>query len=129
MNHDEIPRLLGDLPHHSASRDFTGEVLSKLDRPAQPRVPVRRLAAAAALAVLLASAGMWSRAVDERREAERARTLRAEQQAIRKELEELKRLTRNYDPVIEIEGEGVDFVIDMNEENHVRPAKHSLPPV
>ena len=46
------------------------------------------------------------------------------------ELEELKRLTSEVEePVIEIEREGVDVVIDLREKSSVVPAKQALPPI
>jgi DNA-binding transcriptional MerR regulator len=129
MNDHDIRRLLQDLPRHRASEAFTPRVLQRSLARGSSGFSLRKLAAAASLLMLLAAGGLWSRVADTRQEEARMRSLRAEREQIRREIEELKRLTRPYQPVIEIPGGEIDFVIELNEESGARLARQPLPPV
>ena len=116
MNDDDLGTLLQKLPRHEASPEFTDRVLERLDEPA----PVNRRAwviAAAAAAVLVSAvvAALAVREANERREtAERLEMMRNEYRALELELEELRALTSDVQPVIELGGtEQVDFVFDL----------------
>jgi hypothetical protein len=128
MNDEDISRLLERMPRHRASESFTRSVLEKATRPSAEPADFRKLAAAALL-VLLGAGGLWSRLSDNRREQETLRALQAEKEDIRREIEELKQLTRPYQPYIEIPSDRVDFVIDVSRENGIKQAKQTLPPV
>ena len=129
MNEQESKQLLSALPEHRASDRFTARVMERLDEPRRKSLP-RLLAAAAVAAFVIAGAGLWTHAEQERREEARIEALRAERASISRELEELKRLTSEVEePVIEIEREGVDVVIDLREKSSVVPAKQALPPI
>lgn len=129
MNDHDIQQILSSLPEHRASDQFTDRVLERLAAPRRT-IRYRALAAAAAIVLTLGGAGLWSKAAQQRRDQQRLQALRTEREAIRRELEELKKLTGEFqEPVIEIEGKGADLVIDLREQNSVRPAKHVLPPI
>jgi hypothetical protein len=118
---DDIGRLLRALPGEGASAEFTRSVLSKLDAR-KGRLATRRrrravLATAAAIALgTVVSQGFLRERYERSRAAERIETLREEYRELQMELEKLKALTRELEPVLDLGGtEEVDFVLDLGE--------------
>ena len=132
MNDDDLATLLKKLPRHEASSEFTSRVMDRLDGPAPPagrptRVPRAWVFAGASAALI----GVWLVAVvpnehderNERREtaerldletAERFKMMRDEYRALEVELEELRSLASEAQPVLDLGGtEQVDFVFDL----------------
>ncbi len=141
MNDDDVGTLLKKLPRHEASPEFTERVMERLDEPAPrathgPRVWVF----AGACGVLI---GIWLVAVvvqdrnesneshGRRETAERLEAMRDEYRSLEVELEELRSLASEAQPVLELGGtEQVDFVFDLKwlaEERGARaqPTSHS----
>ena len=136
MNDDDLATLLKKLPRHEASSEFTSRVMERFDEPAPPprrptHVP-RAWVFAGACAALIG--GVWLGAVvpndhdehderNERREtaerldldpAERFKMMRDEYRALELELEELRSLASEAQPVLDLGGtEQVDFVFDL----------------
>ena len=141
MNDDDLATLLKKLPRREASSEFTSRVMERLDEPAPPpcrptHVP-RAWVFAGACAALIG--GVWLGAVvpndhderNERREtaerldldsaerldldpAERFKMMRDEYRALEVELEELRFLASEAQPVLDLGGtEQVDFVFDL----------------
>ena len=115
---DPLRELMRTLPRASAEQDFTREVLLRLDR--RPARRPRLLAAAATLLVGLLALGTFH---EVRERQANARELAEEQAAIRKELDELKRMAAEYEPVVYIDGKEVDYVLDLREQADGTPAR------
>ena len=121
MNDDDVGTLLKKLPRHEASPEFTERVMERLDEPA-PRAThaPRPWVLAGACGVLI---GIWLGAVviQERNEshgrretAERLEAMRDEYRSLEVELEELRSLASEAQPVLELGGtEQVDFIFDL----------------
>jgi hypothetical protein len=138
MNDDDLSNLLKKLPQHQASPEFTDRVIARLDAPARTAGSVnRRWVFAAAVAAIV---GLWlgASALDQRAErreaAERLEAMRAEYRALELELEELRALATDAQPVLELGStEQVDFVFDLRELASEReraratPVSHSRP--
>jgi hypothetical protein len=117
MNDEDVSRLLRELPHREPSFDFTARVLSKLDSRAQGgrRHRASAIAWAALLGVLL-SQGYIRERYQRSHAAARVRELRDEYRELQTELEKLRTLTRDLEPVLDLGGtEDVEFVFDLRE--------------
>ncbi|HVT45707.1 MAG TPA: hypothetical protein VMT00_15110 [Thermoanaerobaculia bacterium] len=115
MNDSELHELLTRLPREGASRHFTATVLGRLGR--SRRLASIRIAAAVAFVALTALIGVTFGVV-ESREAHAMAELRTEQERIRTELESLKRLSANWEPVIHLGSDGdVEYVLDLRTAN------------
>jgi hypothetical protein len=119
MNDEDLGRLLRDLPPAEPSFDFTARVLSKLQARSEGG---RRNGATAlvfvgaALLVLFASQGYVREWYERSRTATRVRELRDEYRELQTELEKLRVLTRELEPVLNLGGtEDVEFVFDLRE--------------
>jgi vacuolar-type H+-ATPase subunit I/STV1 len=120
MTHEDVGRLLRELPAAEASSHFTERVLGKIDR-SSPRARARRRAGLLAVAatVVLGVAGVSGyvrHRVDEWRAAERVQALREEYRELQAELEKLRSLAREVEPVLDLGGtEDVEFIFDLRE--------------
>ena len=128
MAQESIEQLLRSLPKNEASDFFTPRVMAhvraKGNASALPRF--RRAGALAALATVAALAGWMG--VERNQRAEEVRML-AEQQHISRELEEIKRLTAELEPVVYVGStQNYDYFIDLHniqdEHARVQPAAY-----
>lgn len=118
MHDDELKALLEQLPRQDASAGFTGRVMKRLDEPARPRILSDRrwaFAVVCAMLITLGTAAVSWRKYEERREAtDRLHMMRSEYRALELELEELRMLASDAEPVLELSGsERVDFLLDL----------------
>jgi len=136
MNDEDVSRLLRELPREGPSFDFTARVLAKVDsRPRsgrRNRAFVRAGVLAALLGVVL-SQGYLRERYQRSKAAARVRELRDEYRELQTELEKLRTLTREIEPVLDLGGtENVEFVFDLRElareeakEPRAEPASHA----
>lgn len=151
MSDEDIGDLLRELRHRQGrapSSDFTSRVLGKLDartgRGRRARGPRRALAlgfaaslVGVALLAVFREGGRLLERVERSETAERVRELRAEYRDLQAELDKLKALTQEIQPVLDLGGtEQVDFVLDLRDLPRERdpgeppaaaPASHSSP--
>jgi hypothetical protein len=118
MNDEDLGRLLRELPRAEPSFDFTARVLSRLE--SSPRGSRRKIPAlvwmAAVLVGLFVSQGYLRERFERSRAAARVRELRDEYRELQTELEKLRVLTRELEPVLDLGGtEEVEFVFDLRE--------------
>jgi len=120
MNDDDLGSLLKKLPRHQASPGFTDSVVARLEEPAATTGPMAVMRPGWALVgAAVVVVGLWLGATawrdhTERRELERLRMMRDEYQALELELEELRSLASEAQPVLDLGGtERVDFVFDL----------------
>jgi hypothetical protein len=118
MNDEDVSRLLRELPREEPSFDFTARVLARVDRPRtgrRNRASALAWVGAALLGVAL-SQGYLRERYERSKAAARVRELRDEYRELQAELEKLRILTRELDPVLDLGGTGdVDFVFDLRE--------------
>lgn len=122
-------KLLRSLPRNSASPDFNMALLERLAAEPAPRRRSPGLMAAS-VAALLITALAGGQYFQMRRDEARLESLKAEQQRIALELEELKKITSAYEPVLYVGGtEEIDLYVDLRDTNRpgadvngVRPA-------
>ena len=132
-----LAKLMKALPRSDASSAFTSEVLKRLARPAQSRLARRRplLAMVVAAAVILGGLSIVARVRQQSNRlqaVERIESLRTEYRELEAEVERLRSLSRELDPVLELSStERVDFVFDLRElakegyRSGVRPVSHT----
>lgn len=127
MKDEELSTLLRRLPRAVPSPTFTTVVLQRLERHATApwwRQPA--LLAIAAAGLLLVLAGVFVVVAPERRASgspadvaasrERVDRLRTEYEQLEQELQELRLLAAESQPVVGVEGEdGVDYLFDLRE--------------
>jgi hypothetical protein len=142
MTDEDVSRLLREVAREetgTTTPDFTGRVLARLDAPPRPRARARHRSLALGLAAALLGAALLSRGyfqerLQRSRTADRVRELRAEYRDLQAELDKLRALTREIEPVLELGGtERVDFVLDLRDlpregggEPAATPASHSV---
>lgn len=119
MNDEDLSRLLRELPLEEPSFDFTRRVLAKVDarslRFRRSRGAVLAWAAAALLGMLL-SQGYLRERYERSKAAARVRELRDEYRDLQMELEKIRTLTRELEPVLDLGGtDDVEFVFDLRE--------------
>jgi len=119
MNDEDVSRLLRELPREEPSFDFTARVLAKVDSRSRSgrrnRASVLAWAAAALLGIFV-SQGYLRERYQRSKAAERVRELRDEYRELQTELEKLRTLTRELEPVLDLGGtEDVGFVFDLRE--------------
>ncbi len=124
MTDEDIGHLLRELPRDAGtpSSDFNARVLEKLDgrlrarrQPRRRRVFALGFVAAMVGAVLL-TGGYLRERFERSKTAERVRELRSEYRDLQAELEKLRALTQEVQPVLELGGtDQVDFVLDLRE--------------
>jgi hypothetical protein len=118
---EDIGRMIRSLPGERASADFTRKVFSKLEARKAPLAARRRLRAVLATAAAVAvgtvlSQGYLRERYEKSRTAARIEALREEYRELQVELEKLKALTHELEPVLDLGGtEEVDFVLDLGE--------------
>ncbi len=136
LHDEELGRLLKDMSRQRASSDFTDKVLERLAAAPPRRAawgPRTAWAVAAAVAV-----GIWAGQMvrSERREqvraAENLEQMQNEYRELRSELDRLRRLTSDVEPVLELGGtERLDFIFDLRvladerSERRAKPVSHS----
>lgn len=127
LSDEDVQRLFRDLPNVPVSNDFTDKVLRRLDeRPKagglrSPRLVLAGLAAVVVIGV--ATSGISLRAMktlqaryERSQTAKRVEALREEYRTLETELDKLRRLTDELEPVIDLGGtEDVDFVFDLRQ--------------
>jgi anti-sigma-K factor RskA len=103
-----------NLPRTSASPAFTREVMRNVGRAsARPRPMFWRLAAAFAMAAVVAL--LVNVAVLQHREQQRTLALRAEQQQLEAELEAVKKIARETEPMVVLENDrGTRVIMDLD---------------
>lgn len=136
MKDEDVGNLLRKLPKQKASSGFTSRLMEKL--PGKPPSvhhwmrPAFAVAAAAVLILVASSAWDYWREAQGRAEAvQRVETLRNEYESLQKELEELKALAAESQPVLSLGGtQQVDFLMDLRalsreaEESRARPVNY-----
>ena len=134
MNDEELGEVLRTLPRCQAADGFTGRVLSEVDgsvsRARARASSVRRLTlvgGAAAFVLALGVAGWFGlgewKSQERSRAASRVEQLRDEYRALQGELQELRELTDEVSPTLELGGnEELGFIFDMRE---LDPSRHS----
>ncbi len=123
MKDEDVGNLLRELPKQKASSGFTSRLMKKLPEtlPEKPpsvhqwRRPAFAVAAAAVLILAASSAwDYWREAQGRAEAAQRVETLRNEYESLQKELEELKALAAESQPVLSLGGtQQVDFLMDL----------------
>lgn len=130
MKDDDVAKLLTKIPRRAASPSFTERVLARIDETPRPRRGVfwgllgghfAFIALLTPLVILALMLGLWlgprwARQRNERRQTtERLEMMRREYRALEVELDELRALTHDAKPVLDLGGtERVDFVIDLS---------------
>jgi hypothetical protein len=102
------------LPRTKASPAFTAEVLRRVGQTESRKPFVWRAAAAFAMAMIVV--GIVHVAVMERARQQRFATLRAEQQKIEAELEAVKKIATEAEPVVVLEdtSDGTRVIMDLD---------------
>jgi Tfp pilus assembly protein PilN len=120
MNETELRGWMRHLPRAKASPAFTSEVMRNIRRTETKRVPmVWRMAAGLAMAVCLIAVVQISTMQYERRA--HMAELRAEQQRIEAELQAVKKIAKDAEPVFVLENENGTRVI-MDLDSAIQPA-------
>ncbi|MGH9321470.1 MAG: hypothetical protein ACRD3V_16490 [Vicinamibacteria bacterium] len=140
LSDEDLGRLLRELPAAPSSTDFTERVLEKLDSRSRSggvsggmKNRTAALATAAALVLgIVISQGYLRERYEKSQTAERVRELRGEYRELQAELEKLRALTRELEPVLDLGGtEDVGFVFDLRglarepESKRTDPVSHS----
>ena len=130
MNDEQLNELLKQLPRHDSSSGFTGRVLARVDET-RNRTAMFPWAAAAALISTVTVAGLTGHYfIEQQQQRQKVEAFRAEKQKIVLELQELKRLAEQSDPVFYLGGnEDAEYVIDLRavefDPGQIRPASYS----
>ncbi len=110
------------LPREKASPAFTADVMRKVRREEQ-RAPFTWRRAAAAFAMAACLVGIVHVALMEHMQRQRFAALRAEQQKLEAELETVKRLASEPEPVLVLEDtRGTRVIMDFD--SAIQPASH-----
>jgi hypothetical protein len=117
MNDEDLSRLLRELPREDPSFDFTHRVLARVES-VSARKPRRRVVTLAMVGASLLGALLAQGYVRERYQrsqaAARVRELRDEYRELQTELEKIRSLTRELEPVLDLGGtQDVEFVFDL----------------
>lgn len=119
MKDEDIGNLLRKLPKQKASSDFTNRLMEKLPENPSSVFHWRRAAfAIAAVAVLALAAtstwNYWREGRERAKAAQRVEALRNEYESLQRELEDLRALAAESQPVLSLGGTGeVDFLVDL----------------
>lgn len=111
------------LPRANASPAFTREVLRKAHRPASRRSLPWRIAAGFAMAACLIAALQLGIAAQQRRHAE-ALALRAEQQRLEAELQAVKKIAHDQEPVVVLENDRARVIMDLESAAQNAPSRN-----
>ena len=112
MNDTRLGDLMRSLPRTSASPAFTRKVMLALPRDEKQRPLFWRLAAAFAMAAVVVA--LVNVAVLQHRQ-QRTLALRAEQQKLEAELEAVKKIARETEPMVVLENDqGTRVIIDLD---------------
>jgi len=121
MRDDDLKELLNALPRHGASDGFTERVLRNADSNRSSR-PARARFVTVVVVVAVMAASLWlvrdvrRRAEEQRVAAARVEQLRREYRSLQTELDRLRSLASEVEPVLELGGtEDVDFVFDVRQ--------------
>lgn len=116
MNAERLDELLRSLPREEASEHFTREVMrTTRSVRGSSRTPARMILAWTTAVVILIT-GATGAFVIRQREQDHLESIRAEQQTLKRELDELKRISRGISPVLRVDGsDGVEYVVDLNQ--------------
>ncbi len=135
LRDEELGRLLKDMSRQDASADFTDKVLSKLATE-PPRTAWGGRTTWAVAAAIAVGIGVGQMVRSERRgqvrAAENLEQMQNEYRELRSELDRLRRLTSDVEPVLELGGtERMDFIFDLRvladerSERRAKPVSHS----
>lgn len=124
MEEKQLIELLSDLPRTGASDGFTKRTLARIDESSRSTSPLRRFAAAAAVALVVLSGAVGHH---EWRERQRVEALREEHRRIAAELQQLKEEASEYQPVVYVGGdEKSDYVLDLRASAHPNAAAKTV---
>jgi hypothetical protein len=117
MNDEDLSRILRELPREEPSFDFTNRVLARVGglstRKLRKRAATLALLGAAVLGAVL-SQGYIREKYQQSQAAARVRELRDEYRELQSELEKIRSLTRELEPVLDLGGtQDVEFVFDL----------------
>jgi hypothetical protein len=115
MNDSEIGNAMRRLPRVTASPRFTSDVLRRSagSQPAPSRLRVGSTFAAVTAMVLMIIAGTYAAALRQRQE--RLASLRAERQRIEMELQRVKTLANQSQPVVVIESGDTRLIVNRQD--------------
>jgi hypothetical protein len=117
MNEDKLTNALRSLPRVRAASGFREAVVRRLDEPGPQRYRRRPLLYAIAvggIGVLILVSVQLSNANQERQAArQRVESMRQEYWALERDLDDLRRIAVESRPVVGIEGDDLDFFIDL----------------
>jgi hypothetical protein len=133
MNDDDLSKLLTKVPRQMSSSTFTDRVLERVQavggKPRGRRLRVVAAAGAVLMGLWLGASALGER-VERRRNAERIDSMRTEYRALQLELEELRWLASEAEPVLELGStEQVDIVIDLRELSEAQGRARAQPTV
>lgn len=123
MNPERLNELLRSLPREEASERFTQDVMRRTRSVrSSSGAPARMVLAWAATVVIVISGAVGHR-VTKHRDQARLESIRAEQQQLERDLDELKRISEGYSSVVRVDGnDGVEYVVDLNEFHSEQPS-------
>ncbi len=127
MNDSQLSAWMRSLPHTKASPGFTSEVMRKA-HAGERRAPfVWRMAAALAMVFCLAVVVQIAVLTQTQRQTQRRKyaDLRAEQQKIRADLQAVKEIAEEAEPVVVLENDrGTRVIIDLDRDldSAIQPA-------
>jgi hypothetical protein len=125
MNNDEIGHAMRRLPRTNASPRFTSDVLRRLEgRPNNHARVAWRLAAAFAMMLAVVVLAFETNAVHTRRQ--RLYALRAEQQRIEAELQQVKAVADDPRPVVVLESDDTRVIVPVADRGAAHTAQQPI---
>lgn len=119
MNETRAGESLRELPRVSASPAFTREVMRRVRADEREQPLFWRIAAAFAMAACLIA--VLQLAIIQQRQQARTTALRAEQQQLEADLEAVKKIARDAEPVVVLENDqGTRVIMDID--SAIQPA-------
>ena len=113
MNETQLSDLMRNQPRTSASPAFTRKVMLALRRDEKPRPMFWRLAAAFAMAAVIVA--LVNVAVLQHRQQQQTLALRAERQKLAAELEAVKKIASEAEPMVVLENDrGTKVIMDLD---------------
>lgn len=130
MNEEQLRGWMRVLPQTKASPAFTSDVMRRIRQERCARRDWRPVTwrASAALAMAACLAVLVHGAITVHAQRQRADALRAEHQQLEVELERVKKIASDADPVVVLEdGRGTRVIIDFDEDRHsaIQPASYT----